>query len=162
MNQKGFANIIVIIGVVLLAGITGYFMLNRQTALPTPISSPSPSPTPTPIPLSNETKCTDYSIVSLNNDQSFVYTYNNDNKLRAIPETKFEGVLKEYKKLSPGIVTTLQRDLTYNLDGKAIYTTKDDLSKYVGKRVILTGKNYKFELEGTQRDEIWPVSIVCK
>ena len=120
MNQKGFANIIVIIGVVLLAGITGYFMLNRQTALPTPISSPSPSPTPTPIPLSNETKCTDYSIVSLNNDQSFVYTYNNDNKLRAIPETKFEGVLKEYKKLSPGIVTTLQRDLTYNLDGKAI------------------------------------------
>jgi len=176
-NQKGFANIVlVIVLLVVLAGTSGYLLFNNRSTTPTltppigeqPMSSPTPttltSPTPTPssTPLSNGTECTDYSAVKLNNNQSFVYTYNNDNELRAIPEMKFEGVLKEYKKLPSGISTTLQRELTYNLDGKTIYTTKDDLSKYVGKRVILTGKNYKFELEGMQRDEIWPVNITCK
>ena len=100
--------------------------------------------------------------MKVNNDQGFISTYNNDSELRAVSENKFEGILREYSKLPPGVNSTVMRHLTYNLDGKAVYTTKDSLSKYVGKRVILTGKNYKFELEGTQRDEIWPISIVCK
>jgi len=40
MNQKGFINIAVIIGVIVVAGIAGYFLLNQRT--------PSPNPTPTP------------------------------------------------------------------------------------------------------------------
>jgi len=34
MNQKGFVNIIVIIGIVLLVGAAGYFVVNRQTVSP--------------------------------------------------------------------------------------------------------------------------------
>jgi len=138
MHQKEFISVVAIIGVLALAGIAGYFIV-----------------------ISKEARCTDYSVAKINDDPSFIYTYNKDSGLQAIPEKKFEGILKEYDKLPPDVGTTVQRDLTYNLDGKAIYATKDDLSKYVGKRVILTGKNYKFELEGSQRDEIWPVSIVC-
>ncbi|OGE80871.1 MAG: hypothetical protein A3C04_00185 [Candidatus Wildermuthbacteria bacterium RIFCSPHIGHO2_02_FULL_45_25] len=47
-DQKGFVNIIVIIGIVILAGIAGYFILNQRTLSPAPIPSPTPSPTPTP------------------------------------------------------------------------------------------------------------------
>lgn len=59
MNQKGFISIIVIIGVVILAGVAGYFIVNEQTSSPVPIPSPTPTstltlptstPTPTPIP----------------------------------------------------------------------------------------------------------------
>ena len=42
MNQKGFINIAVIIGVIILVGIAGYFVVNRQT----PPSEPTPSPAP--------------------------------------------------------------------------------------------------------------------
>jgi len=110
----------------------------------------------------DETKCTDYSVVRINNNEGFNYTYNKDVDRQAVPEKKFEGILKENSKLPPGVSSFVMRKLTYSLDDKLVYTTENDLSKYVGKRVILTGKNYKFELEGTQRDEIWPVSIVCK
>ena len=44
MNQKGFVNILVIIGIVILAGVVGYFALNRQARL-----IPNPTPTPTPV-----------------------------------------------------------------------------------------------------------------
>lgn len=50
MNQKGFINIIIIIGVVLLIGVAGYFIVNPKTSLPEPTPSPTPSPTPTPTP----------------------------------------------------------------------------------------------------------------
>lgn len=43
MFQKGFANIIAIIGVVILAGVAGYFIVNQQTSLPP--STPSPNST---------------------------------------------------------------------------------------------------------------------
>ncbi len=63
MNQKGFAKIIVIVLVVVLAGVAGYFALNNRSTTPTPtppidkqptsplppITSPTPSPKPTPI-----------------------------------------------------------------------------------------------------------------
>src|SRR3989338_6833864 len=50
MNQKEFINIAVIIGVIILVGVAGYFVVSRQTPLPEPTSSPSPSPTPLPSP----------------------------------------------------------------------------------------------------------------
>ena len=43
MNQKGFVNIAIIIGAVVMAGIAVYFILSRRT-----ITSPAPTPTPTP------------------------------------------------------------------------------------------------------------------
>lgn len=44
MNQKGFANIVIlIVAIVAIAGVGGYFVLNRQ--------APSPEPTPTPTPI---------------------------------------------------------------------------------------------------------------
>ena len=49
MSQKGFINIAVIIGVIVLIGVAGYFVVNRQVSqpLPTPLPTPSPSPTQT-------------------------------------------------------------------------------------------------------------------
>jgi len=41
MDQKGFANIAVIIGIIVLVGIAGYFVVSQQL--------PSPSPTPKPV-----------------------------------------------------------------------------------------------------------------
>jgi len=58
MNQKGFVNIIiVIVGVIILAGAAGYFIVNQRTPSPTPAPSPisSPNPTPTPTPTPNPT-----------------------------------------------------------------------------------------------------------
>lgn len=49
MDQKGFINIIIIVGLIILAGAAGYFIGN-QTLSPTPISPPSPMPTPSPEP----------------------------------------------------------------------------------------------------------------
>lgn len=43
MNQKGFIRIIIIVGLIVLAGATGYFIGN-QTLFPTPIPPPSPMP----------------------------------------------------------------------------------------------------------------------
>ena len=50
MNQKGFANILLIIIIVALTGAGAYFVATRQTAPPAPAPAPSPSPTPTPTP----------------------------------------------------------------------------------------------------------------
>jgi hypothetical protein len=60
VNRKGFENIIVIIGILILAGGAGYFIVNQRTLslastpspapTPTPTQIPSPTPTPTPIP----------------------------------------------------------------------------------------------------------------
>ena len=53
MNQKGFINIAVIIGIIVVAGITGYFVLTQRTPpnlIPTPTSPTSTSTTPTEIP----------------------------------------------------------------------------------------------------------------
>src|SRR3989338_11240590 len=56
MNQKGFANIIIlIVAVIAIAGIGGYFVLNRQAPLPEPMPTPNPidNPNPTPNPIQN-------------------------------------------------------------------------------------------------------------
>ena len=50
MNQKGFANIILVIIIVVFVGAVGYLVFNNQKVLapvPTPTSQ-TPSPTPTP------------------------------------------------------------------------------------------------------------------
>ena len=54
-NQKGFANIIVIIGIVILAGAAGYFIVSQQTPSPASIPSPTPSSAPALIPTSTLT-----------------------------------------------------------------------------------------------------------
>src|SRR3989344_5101901 len=50
--QKGSINIAVIVGVIILVGVAGYFVVNRQTSSSEPIPSPTPnsfsSQTPTP------------------------------------------------------------------------------------------------------------------
>ena len=53
MNRKGFASIALIVLVVVLAGVAGYFALNNRSTIPTPTPSineqpiVTPSPTPT-------------------------------------------------------------------------------------------------------------------
>jgi len=49
MNQRGFVNILVIIGVITVIGVVGFFIWDRQEFLPEPTPSIS-SPTPTPPP----------------------------------------------------------------------------------------------------------------
>lgn len=48
MNQKGFSNIALIVGIIVLIGIAGYFVVNRQVSLLNPTPSPTPSPIPSP------------------------------------------------------------------------------------------------------------------
>ncbi len=52
MNQKGFVNIAIIIGIVVIAGIVGYFALNNYSVKPTPTppidEQPAPSSSPSP------------------------------------------------------------------------------------------------------------------
>ena len=60
MNQKGFANIIIlIVAIIAIAGIGGYFVLNRQAPLPEPTPSPNlidnSNATPTSTPISSST-----------------------------------------------------------------------------------------------------------
>lgn len=45
MNQKGFANIVLVVLVVLLAGTVGYFVLNNRSATPPIDGQPTPTPT---------------------------------------------------------------------------------------------------------------------
>ncbi|MDO8600821.1 MAG: protease complex subunit PrcB family protein [bacterium] len=55
MNQKSFINIAVIIGVIILIGVAGYFVVNRQTSPPEPIPLPPENSAPTPSPISTPT-----------------------------------------------------------------------------------------------------------
>ncbi len=50
MNQKGFANILLIVLVVILAGTVGYLAFNQKSSTSTSIPSPTPSPSPTTTP----------------------------------------------------------------------------------------------------------------
>lgn len=102
----------------------------------------------------NGNSCPSASVVMLNTNQEFATGYT----AITSPEKSFVGLLIKNKKSGANSVT--QREYSYSLNGVNIYT-KDDLSGYVGKRVILVGKNYRLELEGATLDEIWPKSISC-
>ncbi|KKR58428.1 MAG: hypothetical protein UT97_C0030G0003 [Parcubacteria group bacterium GW2011_GWC2_40_31] len=57
MNQKGFINIAIIIGIVVVAGIAGYFVLTNRSAIPIPTPTdeqPMPSTTPTQLPTTDD------------------------------------------------------------------------------------------------------------
>ncbi|MFH1366428.1 MAG: hypothetical protein ABIH38_00370 [Patescibacteria group bacterium] len=99
----------------------------------------------------NESECKDFDVRSLEEDY-----YKGINAL----EQEFEGILEKNEPLPPGVSTTVMRKLPYSLNGMDI-DTKEDLSEYVGKQVIMVGKNTKFELEDTQRNELKPKSIMC-
>src|SRR3989344_4408172 len=45
MNPKGFINIVVVIGVVILVGMAGYFVISQKASLPGPILPPTPKST---------------------------------------------------------------------------------------------------------------------
>lgn len=51
INQKGFANIILIVLVVILSGAMGYLVFSQKSFAPTPTPSPTQNPTPSPTPL---------------------------------------------------------------------------------------------------------------
>ena len=62
-NRKGFANIVLIVLVVVLAGVAGYFALNNRWTIPTPTPTPvvdqtSTSTPPKPTPPRNPTSTT--------------------------------------------------------------------------------------------------------
>lgn len=72
MNQKGIANILLIVLVIAaIAGVGGYFILNKQALSPTPspTSTPKPSSTPTPLPTTPEAGDTEEIQALLNKEQ---------------------------------------------------------------------------------------------
>ena len=86
MYQRGFISILVIVGIVVLIGATGYFVVSRkappsESAPPTPppqpqlpSSAPAPSPVPTPLPPSIEKPTNTPPVgdpISASGDQSF-------------------------------------------------------------------------------------------
>ena len=71
MNQKGFINIIIIIGVLILVTITGYFIVNQQ--------KPSSAPTPPP-PLSPNSQPTSFNLI-------FKYGVGAKNELNTFDQT---------------------------------------------------------------------------
>ncbi len=78
-NQKGFANIIVIAGVLILVGIVGYFIVNQQISLPAATSSPISLPSPKPIPRSTSFNLIfKYGIGGKNELNTFNQTYTKD------------------------------------------------------------------------------------
>jgi len=74
-DKKGFANILVIIGVVILVGVTGYFIVSQQR----PSSTPTPSPSPKPIPQSiGFNLIFRYGVGAKNELNTFAQTYTKD------------------------------------------------------------------------------------
>jgi hypothetical protein len=67
MNQRGFANIVLIVLIVLFAGTVGYFVLNNRSATPTPTPPVGGQPTPTPSQPTNNNKPTPTKPTSNNN-----------------------------------------------------------------------------------------------
>ena len=78
----------------------------------------------------------------------------------AVPEKQMVGMLEDNG--ASNAVTTLQRYSRYALGGKSLAPISKDLSAYVGEQVVVTGKQYKFELEGQLLDELWAKSISCR
>lgn len=119
-----------------------------------------PSVTNTKLSVDQKNRCNDASIRKLNNAQAYVYQ-KEDYKKIGTPEIQFEGILTKNPPLPSNMATTLMRELTYKLNGINI-DTRDDLSEYINKVVIITGKVNKFQLEGRSLTEIIPVNITCK
>lgn len=79
MNQKGFANIIVIVGVVILVGVAGYFIISQQRPSSPPAPSPTPSPSPKPTPQSTSFNLIfRYGVGAKNELNTFDQTYTKD------------------------------------------------------------------------------------
>ncbi len=88
IDQKGFANIALIVLVVILAGVAGYFALNNRSTTPTPVppidgqpTSPSSTPTPSPSPTPQSTTFNlifKYGVGAKNELNTFTQTYTKD------------------------------------------------------------------------------------
>ncbi len=46
MNQKEFVNILVVVGIIIVVGVIGYFVVNKRVSPPTPAPTTTSSPTP--------------------------------------------------------------------------------------------------------------------
>lgn len=100
--------------------------------------------------------CSDKVGIPLNSDTSFSNAYAG----LTSAEKEFTGLLS--KNSSPeGQTDTVMRFVAYSLGGTYFYT-HENLDSYVGSVMVARGKRNKFSLEGTTRDEIWPVHIRCK
>lgn len=104
--------------------------------------------------VNQQTKCTDHSVVR--------FPISDSTDPRA-SEVKLEGILKRF---SSDTASYIMNDPQYFVDGKGIYARENEqalLSEYVGKRVILTGKNDRpFPLEGRTSVDFRLTSIACK
>ncbi|MBN2585296.1 hypothetical protein JXA59_01440 [Patescibacteria group bacterium] len=80
----------------------------------------------------------------------------------AIPEKQFVGILEDNGPNDSGVATTLQRYSRYAVSGQPLAPISQDLSAYVGRQVIVIGRQYQFELEGQLLDELWAKSISCR
>ena len=78
----------------------------------------------------------------------------------AVPEKQSIGILEDNGPSSGA--TAIQRYSRYSLSNRPLAPISEDLSAYVGKQVVVTGKQYKFELEGQLLDELWAKSISCR
>ncbi|MFA5270334.1 MAG: hypothetical protein WC400_01865 [Patescibacteria group bacterium] len=78
----------------------------------------------------------------------------------AVPEKQSVGILEDNG--ANNEVTIIQRYSRYSLSGKSLAPISKDLSAYVGRQVIVIGKQYQFELEGQLLDELWVKSISCR
>lgn len=85
MDQKGFINIIMVIGIIILVGTIGYFVLNQQMFTSVPPQSPNPTPIPTPIPTSTSTPKPATQLLPW--DPNKIYFYYNENNYK--DELKF-------------------------------------------------------------------------
>lgn len=139
--------------IVMIAGTAGYILLRKQAFVVSSSLIPTMQPAQEPLPV---TSCTDLNVKTLTTPNGYNY-----GELKALPEAQFEGVIGKYKEPPKGTNSIIMRDLPYHLNNKPL-ATPDDLSEYVGEHVVITGKNYQFQLEGSWRDEIWPISIACK
>lgn len=97
MDKKNFINIATIVGIVILVGIVGYFILNRQgsTSTSSPTSSPASALTPTPTrsPSSITKSENDTPVYLISSDQALqmeVLMKKNEKSLNGLQAYRFE------------------------------------------------------------------------
>lgn len=83
MNQKGFTNIVLIVLVVILNGVAGYFALNNRSTTPTPSSSSTPQSTTFNLIFK-------YGVEAKNELNTFAQTYTKDMVMDPSITTKFK------------------------------------------------------------------------
>jgi len=154
MNQKGFANIIVIIGVVILVGVAGYFIVNQQklSSTPTPSSTPSPTSALTPIPTPSPSRKPTPQSTSFN--LIFRYGVGAKNELNTFDQTYTKDMV-----LDPSV--TIKFKLTDN-ELSGIYQKINDLKLFDkneertdGNMLPCSSYYLKVQIDSIQKELSW-------